>query len=169
MASNLTSYEFKEIYVRRIASGEWESRILKDLDWEWIDFHELCAEDPEFRRKIDEARKGRAEKWVERIAGSMNPMREDEFGEMVPVPIAPSEVPILKLEFEKLKFLAQADNPERYSPTGKPSKVDVNIDLNQFKLLTPQESMKVLASDPFSRVTMVDGVEVQAKKEDKDE
>ena len=51
---------------------------------------------------------------------------------------------------DKLVFLAKADNPERYG-TGK-TKVDISLDLKQFKLLPPEEAVKALASDPFAIV-----------------
>jgi hypothetical protein len=46
--------------------------------------------------------------------------------------------------------LAKADNPDRYG-TGK-TKVDISIDLKQFKLLPPEEAVKALANDPFAVV-----------------
>jgi hypothetical protein len=53
-----------------------------------------------------------------------------------------------RLKFDKLQFLAKADNPERYGNNSK--KLDISIDLGQFKLLPPEEALKSLAADPFA-------------------
>jgi hypothetical protein len=52
------------------------------------------------------------------------------------------------LKFDKLQFLAKADNPDKYGNNNK--KVDISIDLKQFKLLKPDEAVKALAADPFA-------------------
>lgn len=101
-------------------------------------FARMCLEDPEFVKKIEEARKARAEFWVSKIAEDVDTIYD------------PKEVPGHKLRMEKLVFLAKADNPERYG-TGK-TKVDISLDLKQFKLLPPDEAVKALAADPFAVV-----------------
>jgi hypothetical protein len=58
------------------------------------------------------------------------------------------EVPAEKLYFEKLQYLAKADNPERYSGSGKG--VNIAINLGEFKLLNPEDAKKALAADPFA-------------------
>ncbi len=95
-------------------------------------------ENPEFVKDIEEARKHRAEFWVSKIAHSVDEVYD------------PKDVSGEKLRMEKLVFLAKADNPERYG-TGK-TKVDISLDLKQFKLLPPDEAVKALANDPFATV-----------------
>jgi hypothetical protein len=96
----------------------------------------MCHEDAEFVRQIEEARKSRAEFWVSKIASSV----DDE--------LDPKEVPGAKLKLEKLIFLTKCDNPERYG-TGK-TKVDISLDLKNFRLVTPEQAIKALANDPFA-------------------
>jgi hypothetical protein len=143
--------QFKNLYIQAIASGETEAKILKRMNVEWLDFFETLADDPQFRKDIEEARKHRAEVWINRIVESLD---SDTGASM-------SEVPALKLEFEKLKFLAGADNPERYGNAAKGAKVDVNVDFKQFQLLPPKDALKVLQEDPFNQVVVIDGKPVE--------
>lgn len=138
---------FKNDYIKAIASGDTEAKILKRMKVDWMDFIEILADDPQFRKDIDEARKHRAEVWVDRIVGSLDAEE----------PVQASQVPALKLEFEKLKFLAGADNPDRYGTAAKGAKVDVNVDFKQFQLLAPKEALKVLQEDPFNQPVLIDG------------
>lgn len=146
------SNEFKAAYVRLICEGNSEATALKTLGIKWIDFFEAAADDPDFRKDIEEARKFRAEIWVDRIVKSI------DSNSMLPK----DSVPAAKLEFEMLKFLASADNPDRYGGKGG-SKVDVNIDLSQFQLIKPEEALKVLQDDPFRKPVKIDNVEILPK------
>lgn len=150
---------FKSEYIRRIAQGFTESVALKSLNVDWLDFFEMLADDPQFRKDIDEARKHRAEVWIARIAESVDAGNDP----LVPPPSA-SEIPAMKLEFEKLKFLAGADNPERYGNAAKTAKVDVSVDFKQFQLLPPKEALRVLQEDPFKQPIAIDGVVVEPKE-----
>lgn len=128
--------QFKENFLEKISSGYIESKALGDLGISRSQFVRLCLEDPDFVKNIEEARKHRAEFWVSKIANTVD------------VDYDAKDVPSEKLRMEKLVFLAKADNPERYG-TGK-TKVDISLDLKQFKLLPPDEAVKALASDPFA-------------------
>jgi hypothetical protein len=119
-----------------ISHGYIETLVLKELDLSRGQYVRLCHDDPEFVKNIEESRKHRAEFWVSKIAEDV----DSEF--------TSAEVPSQKLKFEKLVFLAKADNPERYG-TGK-TKIDISLDLKQFKLLPPEEAMKALYADPFA-------------------
>jgi hypothetical protein len=130
--------QFKESFLEKIASGYIETKALSDLGISKAQFVRLCVENPEFVKDIEEARRHRAEFWVSKIAGSVDDVYD------------PKEVSGEKLRMEKLVFLAKADNPDRYG-TGK-TKVDISIDLKQFKLLPPDEAVKALAADPFAVV-----------------
>ncbi len=158
---------FKKTFLGLIAQGSTESSALRQLHWEWMDFFELCEKDRDFFKEYTEkARRARAEHWIDRIATSLEPRTVLDplgSGEQIPAPIQSSEVPALKLEFDKLKFLAAADNPERYGDNKK-SKVDINIDLSEFRLLSPQEAQKSLMEDPFNQIAVIDGVEVLSKE-----
>jgi hypothetical protein len=93
-------------------------------------------EDLDFISDVEQARKLRADFWVSKIATTVDhDFSKDEIG---------SE----RLKFDKLQFLAKADNPDRYGNNSK--KLDISIDLGQFKLLPPEEALKSLAADPFA-------------------
>lgn len=142
--------EFKRDYLRLIALGQVETNALKTLSIDWYDFFELCARDPQFRTDIDEARKSRADKWVDRIAISIDKKYYSMVeGVEVERPPVKDELGKDKLDFEKLKFLAQADNPDKYSGGMKP-KIDINFDMTDFKLLPPEEALRALKNDPFA-------------------
>jgi len=157
--------EFKQNYLRLIAAGYIESAALSMLETDWIDFFELCSKDPNFRDDIDTARKARADRWVDRIALSV----DKEYSIVLPDgnrlirPPNKDENSRDKLEFEKLKFLAQADNPDKYGQSAGKTKIDLSLDLSEFKLLSPQESIKALNNDPFNKMATVDA-EIVVKK-----
>lgn len=128
--------QFKKDFIELIANGYVESKALDTLGLTRGIFMRYCLEDPEFIKNIEEARKQRAEFWISKIASSV----DDD--------LASSEVASEKLKFDKLCYLAKADNPDRYG-VGK-TKVDISLDLKQFKLLPPEEAVKALANDPFA-------------------
>jgi hypothetical protein len=144
--SNLKDLKAK--FLELTAEGNIEARTLDLLDISRGLFVRLCIEDPEFVKNIEEARKARAEFWVSKIAVDI----DKDFDK--------DEIPNQKLKFEKLVFLAKADNPERYG-TGK-TKVDISLDLKQFKLLPPEEAVKALTADPFA----IEAEFVEVKDED---
>ena len=105
---------------------------------------------PPHAKDIEEARKVRADFWVAKIAETVDfDYSKDEIG---------SE----RLKFDKLQFLAKADNPDKYGNNSK--KVDISIDLKQFKLLKPDEAVKALASGPFA----IDAEYTEVKSDDED-
>lgn len=128
--------DIKKQFLELTAAGNIEARVIDILKISRGKFLRLCEEDPEFIKKIEEARKSRAEFWVSKIAEGIDVIHD------------PKEVPGHKLRMEKLVFLAKADNPERYG-TGK-TRVDISLDLKQFRLLPPEEAVKALANDPFA-------------------
>jgi hypothetical protein len=128
--------EFKKAFIELISSGYVELKALDELDMSRGQFARYCIDDPEFVKQIEEARKQRAEFWVSKIADDIDTIHDSK------------DVPGHKLRMEKLVFLAKADNPERYG-TGK-TKIDISLDLKQFKLLPPDEAVKALAADPFA-------------------
>lgn len=153
--------QFKNNYLRLIAAGQVEKNALVILGVDWLDFFELCAKDPEFRTDIETARKARADRWVDGIAESLDKKYHFEGPENPETGIAPmierppnkDELGRDKLNFEKMKFLAQADNPEKYATGGK-SKIALEFDMSDFKLLSTAEAAKVLSNDPFARPTI---------------
>lgn len=129
----------KSEFLEMISTGYIETLALNELSIPRGMFVRWCTEDTEFIKQIEEARKCRAEFWVSKIAHNIDliPEAKDVAGE--------------KYRFEKLQFLARADNPDRYGNNSK-SKIDISLDLKQFKLLPPEEAVKALAKDPFAIV-----------------
>jgi hypothetical protein len=155
------SPHFKSNYLRLIATGHVERVALEILEVDWIDFFEVCAKDPQFRTDIDEARKSRADKWVDKIAESINHKYTTEVQDaegktqVFERPPNKDELGRDKLTFEKLKFLAQADNPEKYASGAKP-KLSVEFDMTDFKLLSMDEAKKVINADPFANPNVIE-------------
>lgn len=156
---------FKDSYLKLIAKGQSESRALSSLEVDWLDFFELCAKDEEFRNKIKMARAARAEVWVDKIVKAVEPQFiKDNEGNETNVERIPGKDETMhrKLQFEQLKFLAKADNPERYGDVGS-GRPSVEINLNDFKLLSPQEAIKTLNNDPFNKMVTIDAEVVTEK------
>lgn len=129
--------QFKKDFVTLITNGYIETKALEELGLSRGVFIRYCMEDPDFVKQVEEARIHRADYWVSKIAEKIDYIPE------------PKDVPGEKFRFEKLCYLAKADNPDRYGSNSK-SKVDISIDLKQFKLLAPDAAVKALASDPFA-------------------
>lgn len=136
LTKNSDLKELKKQFLELTASGFVESVALKQLNIERSSFIKMYLDDPEFGTQIDEARKARADFWVSKIVTSI----DKDFTK--------DEIPNERLKFDKLQFLARADNPERYGNNSK--KLDISIDLTQFKLLPPEEALRSLSEDPFA-------------------
>lgn len=141
--------ELKSKYLDLISNGYTETVALKQLSFPKALYIKLLVEDLDFIADVEKARKLRADFWVSKIAETVDhDYSKDEIG---------SE----RLKFDKLQFLAKADNPDKYGNNTK--KLDVNIDIKQFKLLPPDLALKSLQSDPFA----IDADFVELKDEDK--
>jgi hypothetical protein len=138
MELSLTTIKLrKEQYLQLIAAGGVEDKALETVGLPKATYIRLIDEDPDFAKNIEKARKHRAEHWIGKIVESV-----DEEYEVL------EELPNAKLRFEKLQYLAKADNPDRYG--AKASGANININLGEFKLLKPEEAMAALAADPFA-------------------
>jgi hypothetical protein len=141
--------ELKSKYLDLISNGYTETVALKQLSFPKALYIKLLVEDLDFIADVEKARKLRADYWVSKIAETVDhDYSKDEIG---------SE----RLKFDKLQFLAKADNPDKYGNNSK--KLDVNIDIKQFKLLPPDLALKSLQSDPFA----IEADFVELKDEDK--
>jgi len=141
--------ELKSTYLDLISNGYTETVALKQLSFPKALYIKLLVEDLDFIADVEKARKLRADFWVSKIAETVDhDYSKDEIG---------SE----RLKFDKLQFLAKADNPDKYGNNSK--KLDVNIDIKQFKLLPPDLALKSLQSDPFA----IEADFVELKDEDK--
>lgn len=135
-ASSVDLRKLKSDYIDLITNGYTENVALEKLKFNKGLYIKLLVEDRDFVKNLEEARKIRADFWVSKIA------------ETVDFDYSKDEVGSERLKFDKLQFLAKADNPDKYGNNNK--KVDISIDLKQFKLLPPDEAVKALAADPFA-------------------
>lgn len=128
--------ELKVQYLDLISQGHTELVALNKLNFPKALYIKLLLDDSDFALQVENCRKLRAEYWISKIA------------ETVDNDYTKEEVSSERLKFDKLQFLARADNPDKYGNNAK--KLDVSIDLGKFKLLPPEEALKSLASDPFA-------------------
>lgn len=135
-ASSVDLRKLKSDYIELITNGYSENVALSQLNFPKQLYIKLLVEDRDFVKDVEEARKIRADFWVAKIAQTV----DHDYSK--------DEVASERLKFDKLQFLAKADNPDKYGNNAK--KVDISIDLKQFKLLPPDEAVKALASDPFA-------------------
>lgn len=135
-ASSVNIKELKSSYLELISNGYSETVALQKLSFPKPLYLKLLLEDLDFIQDVESARKLRADFWVGKIV------------ESVDVPVEKDEVAAERLRFDKLQFLAKADNPDKYGNNNK--KLDINIDLKQFKLLPPDQALKAIKEDPFA-------------------
>ena len=129
--------ELKDRYIELVHKGYVEYIALETLGFHRGDYYQALTEDADFALRVEEARKNRADFWVAKIAQDIDKNYDKD------------EIPSQRLKFDKLQFLAKADNPDKYGSNSK-SKIDISLDLTQFKLLPPEEAVKALANDPFA-------------------
>lgn len=141
----------KEKYLEYIAEGMVEKHALERANFKKGEYIRAMLDDADFVKAIETARRHRAEHWVGEIAASYDVHHPKD------------EVAGAKLIFDKLAYLAKADNPERYGNSAKGA--NININLGEFKMLPPDEARKVLASDPFA----IDADYIQIPPEEEDE
>lgn len=146
--------ELKEKYIELISQGYAEKVALESTNFPRGQYLRLLMEDSDFAIRVENARKIRADFWVAKIIQDIDTDYEKD------------EIPNQRLKFDKLQFLAKADNPDKYGNNSK-NKLDINIDLTQFKLLPPEEAMKALAADPFApKIVEAEYTDVSIVKED---
>ena len=144
--------ERKERYLELIAQGYAENKALELTNIPRATYSRMIMDDGEFVKSIEEARKGRAEHWIAMIAEDVRNTRA----------IDKDAIPAERLYFDKLMFLAKADNPDRYGSNKKSA--EININLGQFKMLAPEEALKSLKNDPFA-IPDAEFVEVEDDKD----
>ena len=132
--------KLKEQYLELILQGYVENAALEESKLPKHIYLKLLLNDDDFVKSLSEARKLRADIWVSKIVQDI----DKEYTK--------DEIPNQRLKFDKLQFLAKADNPEKYGSNTK--KIDINIDLAQFRLLPTDVAMKALSEDPFAPKTI---------------
>lgn len=140
MSDLITIKQKRDHYLELIATGKNETQALQLCAFPRSTYLRLLNDDTDFAKQVELARKHRADHWVGKIAEDVDDTRE----------LDSISVPAEKLYFDKLQFLAKADNPDRYSGSGKG--VNINVNLGEFKLLNPEDAKKALAADPFAPI-----------------
>lgn len=128
----------REKFLQLIRSGHTEPKALALCGVDPVTFEYVLATSKGIREELALAKKTRADVFYEKIVDSVD---ND---------IDPKEVPIEKLRFDKLKYLAAIDNPEKYSEKVKHEhNATINI-FQEIKDLTKNEVKDILALDPFT-------------------
>ena len=141
--------DLKSKYLDLISNGYTETVALQQLNFPKGLYIKLLVEDTDFIADVEKARKLRADFWVSKIAETVDKDYDKE------------QIGSERLKFDKLQFLAKADNPDKYGNNSK--KLDVSIDIKQFKLLPPDQALESLKSDPFAleaEFTFIDDKEI---------
>lgn len=126
-------------FIELISSGMTEPRALAHLSIPRPTYTQLLLKDADFKERVELAKKARADIFYEKIVDSVDEELEK------------AEVPGAKLRFEKLKYAAAIDNPDKY---GEKSKHQIDLNLNIFqemKELPAAEAKAILAGiNPFA-------------------
>lgn len=138
--------QHEEKFLELIASGELEEDALAQLHitpnkpLPMAIYILYLAKSPEFRERVEEAKRRRADKWFGDIVKSSKDTS-----------LSKDDAAVEKLKFEQRKYLAAIDNPEKYS---EKVRHEHNHSLNIFaeiKNLSSADAKKILNSvDPFA-------------------
>lgn len=135
LINSFPTSEFLEL----ISSGMTEPRALAYLGFPRPTYIQLLLKDADFKEQVELAKKARADIFYEKIVDSV----DEE--------LTKNDVPGAKLRFEKLKYAAAIDNPDKY---GEKSKTTLDINMNIFqemKELPMSEAKKILEGvNPFA-------------------
>lgn len=128
-------------FLELISAGMTEPRALGHLGFTRPTYTQLLIKDPDFKEQVEQAKKARADIFYEKIVDSVD---ED---------IEKAEVPAAKLRFEKLKYAAAVDNPDKYGEKSKHS-IDINMNIFQeMKDLPASHARAILEGvNPFAAI-----------------
>lgn len=128
-------------FLELISSGMTEPRALATLGFTRPTYTQLLLKDPQFKEAVEEAKRNRADIFYEKIVDSVDEVLDK------------TKVPGAKLRFEKLKYAAAIDNPDKYAEKNKHS-LDVNLNIFQeMKELPAAEAQRILGSvNPFASI-----------------
>jgi hypothetical protein len=122
-----------------IAQGEMdEEEACHQVSVSVTDFRYQKTTDQAFNDKLQIAYQKRADHWHKLIMKDVKTIHGKD------------EAAGAKLQFEKLKYLAEIDNPEKY---GKKTSAEININHNvvhSLKKMSTQEAIDILTKDPFA-------------------
>lgn len=148
LIQNFPTTEFLEL----ISSGMTEPRALAHLGFKRPTYTQLLLKDADFKELVEQAKKARADVFYEKIVDSVDKVLEKD------------EVASAKLRFEKLKYVAAMDNPDKYAEKSK-HQHDINVNIFQeMKELSISDTKAILHSvNPFA------AIETEFKKLDEED
>lgn len=137
LIQNFPVQEFLEL----ISAGMTEPRALAHLGFTRPTYTQLLLKDADFKEQVEQAKRARADIFYEKIVDSVDEQYDK------------AEVPGAKLRFEKLKYAAAMDNPDRYSEKTK-HQHDINVNIFQeMKELSASDAKAILHSvNPFAAI-----------------
>lgn len=131
--------EMQEEVCRLIASGEFtEDEAVARACTPQSHFEFWKGLDQGLADRLDAAYKKRAAHWHDKIMKGVDDIPDKEYAAGA------------KLQFEKLKYLAEIDDPDRF---GKKSTATIDIKhsvVHTIKKMTTKEALQILSDDPFS-------------------
>lgn len=127
----------QEKFLELIMNGRSERQALLELNVPYIHYVMTVLKDRDFAANIEDARKQRSNVWFGKIIEGADDIVDKD------------EVQSERLRFDKLKYLAAIDNPERYSEKSKETP-EIKLTLNDFKVMSNEEAKKILDEDPFA-------------------
>lgn len=141
-------------FLELISAGMTEPKALAHLGFTRPTYTQLLIKDADFKEQVEQAKKARADLYFEKIVETIDDQLEKE------------EVPAAKLRFEKLKYAAAIDNPDKYAEKSK-HQHDINVNIFQeMKEMTAGEAKSILgAVNPFA---VIDAEFKPVKAEDED-
>lgn len=102
------------------------------------DYYYFIATNSDFRNALESARKDRANFWFDKVIDEVDDIPEKD------------EVPAAKMKFDKLKYLAEMDNPQKYAPNQK-VRQDTALSIHDFRDMTLEKAKEILnTKDPFA-------------------
>lgn len=141
----------KNQFLALIATGKSEKQALLELDITYGEYLLFLASDSTFDEEINQARKRRGDVWFHTIIEELDSCYDVD------------EVSLYKLKFDKLKYLAAMDNPEKYSEKVKDNKVEINF--GEYKQLSNKEMKEIIEQDPFAIDAEFEEVETKEEED----
>lgn len=131
----------KQEFLELISAGMTEPRALGHIGFTRPTYTQLLLRDPDFKEQVELAKKARADIFYEKIVDSVD--------DVSPKALVPGE----KLRFEKLKYAAAMDNPEKYGEKSK-HQIDINMNIFQEMKELPANAAKAILSgvNPFAAI-----------------
>jgi len=131
------------------------------------EFFLVAAKNEEKKLVLEESRKKRADTWADTIVSkTIDQDHLSRTGEIRTVDIDEGKIGVEKLNFEKLKYLASIDNPDKYGQRIKQVSEIKTHNILEIKGLSPKEAMNILRSDPFAPKEVIDITPSQDEEEE---